>query len=344
MNSFAETEPSPLADIAQRGGIVTIDPEVEREQTEAIRKWRAERDNAAVDAALARLRDVAATTENLVPATIDLAHVGGTVGEWAGALRDVFGKYRGPTGIGAVHARVGPEIESVRERVLAITKASGGRPIRLLVGKPGLDGHSNGAEQIAGRGPRRRHGGGVPGDPPQPGRDRGRRPRRGRRRGGAVDSLGLPSGAGAGDDRRARGGGGRRARRGRWHHPGRGPCRLEAMGVAHVYTPKDFRMAEITADIAELARAHRRGTLRRGRRRADENPHGGSAPGGGRNRRFDHARRGRDRCATSTPALAVVAGIAGVIAAVAGVALAAVARRNGEPARAGRGRDPHGAP
>ena len=84
-----------------------------------------------------------------MPATIEFARAGGTVGEWANALRDVFGEYRGPTGIGAARARSGPAIEAVRERVGAIVAESGGRPIRLLVGKPGLDGHSNGAEQIA---------------------------------------------------------------------------------------------------------------------------------------------------------------------------------------------------
>ena len=102
VNSFTDTAPSPLADIAQRGGIVTIDPESEREQVAALEAWRSRRDQAAVDAALARLRDVAATDENLVPATIAFAKAGGTVGEWAGALRDVFGEYRAPTGVGSV--------------------------------------------------------------------------------------------------------------------------------------------------------------------------------------------------------------------------------------------------
>ena len=83
-----------------------------------------------------------------MPATIALAKAGGTVGEWAGALREVFGEYRAPTGVGAVAVQPGAEMEAVRERVRAIS-AETGRPIRLLVGKPGLDGHSNGAEQIA---------------------------------------------------------------------------------------------------------------------------------------------------------------------------------------------------
>src|SRR6185436_11267810 len=108
-NTFTETEPSPLAQSAQRGGIVTIDPEVEHEHVEEIQKWRADRDSAAVDAALTKLRAVAATTENLVPATIELARAGGTVGEWAQTLREVFGEYRAPTGVGGVAAPAGEE-------------------------------------------------------------------------------------------------------------------------------------------------------------------------------------------------------------------------------------------
>src|SRR5207237_10466857 len=94
------------------------------------------------------LRRVAETTENLVPPTIALAKAGGTVGEWAGALREVFGEYRAPTGVSAVAVRPGAEMEDVRRHVQAVAARTGG-PIRLLVGKPGLDGHSNGAEQIA---------------------------------------------------------------------------------------------------------------------------------------------------------------------------------------------------
>ena len=146
VNAFTETAPSPLADSAQRGGIVTIDPAVEHAQVEALEAWKRERDNDAVDLALERLRKAAATDENLVPATIELARVGGTVGEWSGALREVFGEYRAPTGVGAVSVRPGAELEEVRVRVQA---AADGHPIRILVGKPGLDGHSNGAEQIA---------------------------------------------------------------------------------------------------------------------------------------------------------------------------------------------------
>ena len=130
---------------------MTIDPEVERAAgAQAIEEWRAERCNAAVEAAVdTPAGDVAATTENLVPATIELARAGGTVGEWAQTLRDVFGEYRGPDRRRRGRDPSRAQIQAVRERVREIAEADGRRPIRLLVGKPGLDGHSNGAEQIA---------------------------------------------------------------------------------------------------------------------------------------------------------------------------------------------------
>jgi (2R)-ethylmalonyl-CoA mutase len=110
-----------------------------------VRAWRSSRDQAAVDAALAELRRVAATDENVMPATIALAHAGGTTGEWAAALRDVFGEYRAPTGVGGAVGQRGGEVSDVVARVRALP----GGPPRLLVAKPGLDGHSNGAEQVA---------------------------------------------------------------------------------------------------------------------------------------------------------------------------------------------------
>src|SRR5690606_6228132 len=102
----------------------------------------------AVAAALDRLRAVAATSENLMPATLECARVGVTTGEWAGALREVFGEYRAPTGL-ASHVSTGDGLASVRERVRLTARELGASRLRLLVGKPGLDGHSNGAEQIA---------------------------------------------------------------------------------------------------------------------------------------------------------------------------------------------------
>jgi (2R)-ethylmalonyl-CoA mutase len=148
-NSFTETEDSPLTAGAD-GGILTPDPEVEREVGEALERWKAERDSDAVDRALDKLAEVAADESvNIMPATIEAAKAGATTGEWAGALRDVFGDYRAPTGVGAAaESTDGELLAAARERISELTQTLGHRP-RILVGKPGLDGHSNGAEQIA---------------------------------------------------------------------------------------------------------------------------------------------------------------------------------------------------
>ncbi len=148
-NSFTETEESPLTAGAD-GGILTPDPEVERECQEALERWKAERDNEAVDSALEKLAAVAADeSANIMPATIDAARAGATTGEWTGLLRDVFGDYRAPTGVGAAaESADGELLAAARERISDLTQTLGHRP-RILVGKPGLDGHSNGAEQIA---------------------------------------------------------------------------------------------------------------------------------------------------------------------------------------------------
>jgi len=150
VNCFTETERSPLA--AGDDGAATIlkvDPAVEAHLREDLATWRAQRDRGAVRAALDDLRRAAGNEgDNVMPATIALAHAGGTTGEWAGVLREVFGEYRAPTGVsrgmGAPSARLAGALE--RTRRLA---EHGGGPPRLLVAKPGLDGHSNGAEQIA---------------------------------------------------------------------------------------------------------------------------------------------------------------------------------------------------
>jgi (2R)-ethylmalonyl-CoA mutase len=149
VNRFTTTEPNPLtADI--EGAIMTVDPEVEQHAIEAVQKWRAERDATAVDEALRGLRDAAKTDANLMTATVACAKAGVTTGEWAGALREVFGEYRAPTGVsGAVASgEAGSAIAAVREAVRSTGEELGVR-LRFLVGKPGLDGHSNGAEQIA---------------------------------------------------------------------------------------------------------------------------------------------------------------------------------------------------
>ncbi|HSK49727.1 MAG TPA: methylmalonyl-CoA mutase family protein, partial [Solirubrobacterales bacterium] len=147
-NVFTEGEDSPLTG-GEDGGIMTVDPEVERERIEALEQWRAERDQDAVDAALAELARVAASEENVMPATIAAARAGATTGEWSETLREVFGPYRGPTGVGGAAPSADRELlEQTRARVDEVSERIGHR-IKILVGKPGLDGHSNGAEQIA---------------------------------------------------------------------------------------------------------------------------------------------------------------------------------------------------
>jgi (2R)-ethylmalonyl-CoA mutase len=148
-NCFTETEDSPLTAGAD-GGILTPDPEVERECREALERWKAERDQGAVDRALKRLADAAGDeSANIMPATIEAAKAGATTGEWAGVLRDVFGDYRAPTGVAAAsESGDGDLLAAARARVGELAETLGHRP-RILVGKPGLDGHSNGAEQIA---------------------------------------------------------------------------------------------------------------------------------------------------------------------------------------------------
>ena len=149
LNKFTTTEPNPLlADLDS--AIMTVDPAVEDRAIAQIKQWRADRDEEAAADALQQLRDAAKTDDNLVSASLACARVGVTTGEWAGALREVFGEYRAPTGVtGAVGvAQSGEELTRVREAVKRTGEQLGTR-IRLLVGKPGLDGHSNGAEQIA---------------------------------------------------------------------------------------------------------------------------------------------------------------------------------------------------
>jgi ethylmalonyl-CoA mutase len=148
-NCFTETEDSPLTTGVDRG-ILTPDPEVERECIEALERSRGERDQDAVDRALGALAEAAGDeSSNVMPATIEAARAGATTGEWAATLRDVFGDYRGPTGVAPAAAAVDGEVlTDVRRRVDAISDAIGKR-VKILVGKPGLDGHSNGAEQVA---------------------------------------------------------------------------------------------------------------------------------------------------------------------------------------------------
>jgi ethylmalonyl-CoA mutase len=151
VNRFTETEPNPLtADVDT--SILTVDPGVEEAAVAAVRRWRADRDQAEVTASLDQLRDAAKTEQNLMPATLRCARAGVTTGEWSDALREVFGEYRAPTGVsgaaGGGAGMPGEEFQAVRRRVRDTGAELGGR-LKFLVGKPGLDGHSNGAEQIA---------------------------------------------------------------------------------------------------------------------------------------------------------------------------------------------------
>jgi ethylmalonyl-CoA mutase len=142
VNAFTEGASSPLA---QQGTILTVDPRVGEEMVADVRAWRAARDRAGVDLALDELRRVAASTDNVMPATLALARAGGTTGEWGALMREVFGEFRGPTGVGAARGATTTGLADVAARGRALP----GGPVRLLVAKPGLDGHSNGAEQIA---------------------------------------------------------------------------------------------------------------------------------------------------------------------------------------------------
>ena len=151
VNRFTETAPSPLTSDDSLDAVVTVDPAVERELIDDVRAWRARRDEAVVQAALRELRRVVASSDvayNVRAPTIALAKAGGTTGEWADALRDVFGEYRAPTGVRGGVAPRGVHFDELvaRSKVLAEKRGS---PPKLLVAKPGLDGHSNGAEQIA---------------------------------------------------------------------------------------------------------------------------------------------------------------------------------------------------
>jgi (2R)-ethylmalonyl-CoA mutase len=151
VNAFTETAASPLTDGAGIESILKVDPHLEAELAADVVRWRAERDQPSVVKALDRLRRVAEDDGpggNIMDATIALAHAGGTTGEWASALREVFGEFRAPTGISGGVGHRGDDLAPIVARTRALAERTGGPP-RLLVAKPGLDGHSNGAEQIA---------------------------------------------------------------------------------------------------------------------------------------------------------------------------------------------------
>jgi len=142
VNAFTQTAPSPLGGL---DNILKVDPKIESQMVEELQQWRKTRNQSAVDIAINSLQNAARGGSNLMTASIELAKAGGTTGEWSQTLRDVFGEYRAPTGVGGVSGRHGHLLNDVADFVKTIE----GGPPRLLVAKPGLDGHSSGAEQIA---------------------------------------------------------------------------------------------------------------------------------------------------------------------------------------------------
>ncbi|MHB1582519.1 MAG: protein meaA [Acidimicrobiales bacterium] len=260
VNCFTETAPSPLLAEGGADNILKVDPTVESSLKEDVVAWRSARDGSAVRAALDELRRVAADgspTANIMLPTIALAHAGGTTGEWAAALREVYGEYRAPTGVAGGAGHRGGELSTVLERTRALAVRTGGAP-RLLVAKPGLDGHSNGAEQIA---VAARDAGfevvyaGIRSTPEQivaAARDED------------VDVVGLSILSGSHLDLvpevldRLRGAGVDAAVVVGGIIPPDDAEVLRGKGVAAVYTPKDFQLARIMADLVDLAEARRR--------------------------------------------------------------------------------------
>ena len=250
VNKYVETEPSPL--MGEDGGIMVVDPAVEVDQVDRLNAWRAERDGAAVQAALADLRAAAKAGENVMPASIACARAGVTTGEWAGEMRAVHGEYRGPTGVSRAVSNKTEGLDDLRAAVDAVSDKLGKR-LRFLVGKPGLDGHSNGAEQIAFRA---RDCGmeidyeGIRLTPEQivaAAED-----------GAHVVGLSILSGSHIPlvEDVMTR------MREAGLSHvpvivggiiPDEDATRLKAMGVSRVYTPKDFELNAIMNDIVVLA-------------------------------------------------------------------------------------------
>ena len=252
VNAYTETAPSPLGG---EENIMKVDAGVQDELIADVQAWRSERDNDAVKRSLDELRRVAESGANIMPASIDLAHAGGTTGEWAGLLREVFGEYRAPTGVAAA-AGLGGLSAALRETAERVKGLPGGPP-RFLVAKPGLDGHSNGAEQIA---VAARDAGmeviyqGIRLTPEQiasVARDED------------VDVIGLSILSGshlelvpdvlrlvrqAGCDAPIVVGG---------IIPEDDRPRLQTLGIAAVYTPKDFELGRIMADIVEIVVAYR---------------------------------------------------------------------------------------
>ena len=255
VNCYTETAPCPLT-TGEDAGFLAVDPRAEAEQIERLRAFRTGRDQAAVETALADLKAAAVDGRNVMPASIACAHAGVTTGEWGQALREVFGEYRAPTGVGSARsATVEDVFAPVRAKVEHVSRRLG-RRLKILVGKPGLDGHSNGAEQIA-----------------VAARDSGmevvyegirltpaRIANAALEEGVHLVGLSILSGShmplvkevlrrmreqGIGDVPVVVGG----------IIPAEDARELKAAGVARIYTPKDFAIHEIMADLVEIAGA-----------------------------------------------------------------------------------------
>ncbi len=251
VNKWQQGEPSPL--MSADGGIMVVDPAVEQQQIDRLNAWRAERDEAAVKAALADLRAAAASGENVMPASIACARAGVTTGEWAAQMRSVHGEYRGPTGVSMGRSNKTEGLDDIRDAVDAVSDKLG-RRLKFLVGKPGLDGHSNGAEQIA---VRARDCGmdisyeGIRLTPEEIVRaakdDQAHVVGLSILSGSHIplveDLMGRMREEGLGDIPVIVGG----------IIPDDDAERLRAMGVARVYTPKDFELNTIMSDIVVLA-------------------------------------------------------------------------------------------
>ena len=256
VNAYTESEPSPLA-AAGADAVMSVGDDVEDAQIAQLKKWRAARDGAAVIQALTALKDAAQSGANIMPPSIVAAKAGVTTGEWADTLRAVFGEYRAPTGVGggAVRALVGDEklqIDAVRQRVDEVSEKLG-RRLTMLVGKPGLDGHSNGAEQIAVRAAAcgmEAHYDGIRLTPEeivsaakeQKAHVIGLSILSGSHIPLVRDVMGRLRAAGLGDVPVIVGG----------IIPPSDVRTLKQMGVANVYTPKDYQLTPLMADVVEL--------------------------------------------------------------------------------------------
>ncbi len=254
VNRWTQAAPSPLT--TGDGAVMTADPQAEADQIARLTAWRQTRDAAAVAKALEALRQAAATGTNIMPASIAAAKAGATTGEWGDVIRAAFGQYRAPTGVSRSPSNRTEGLEPIRDAVSALS-AKLGRPLTFLMGKPGLDGHSNGAEQIAARARdcgMDIHYEGIrltPSEIVAAAADRrahvvGLSILSGSHLPLVTETLDRLRAAGLGDIPVVVGG----------IIPEEDAARLRALGVAAVYTPKDFELNRIMTDIVTLVDRH----------------------------------------------------------------------------------------